>query len=548
MDASQKEKDKEEINPENIEDIFCTKCLRIPEYNIIIDKNKALKLSHVCTNKENRKIEFPISSKNNLVYKCNYCGENCFGICLECKKYICDKCKIEHIPQENNEEKIPVIIDKKTNEKKEEIYICQKNEIQFICNKHFIEYQYFCPICEENLCFHCRNCHVHINCASLFEFKEIKNITIISPNVSDEIFINNLIKLCEIFKYSYFHYLNNNKMSLDIIKNYGLIKEMNNFIKNYRIKPLIKGEITISNKLLQDKNEYKYLCKYFNGDKFVNEYSFLINEVNIGNYEYHHNLNVIKEYYENKHIIIKNNDDNYFFHSLKGKIYNLQYKFHCITENINKINSQIKINFLYKEIEELKLLIDTLDADIHLLKIINMNLLYKNNYNLRRKVGNLITEIILSNYSHQIEIKQNNFILLQSIILIQKKIEESKKLEGPKEVLDDYKNNLKKMYETLLKLSSEQLLSQLEKIQKGELELDENDMNAEIQINSKDENDLNDVVLLNLFFVLKKKYGIVFNDSIHNKTDIVNLQIMDEIKKKNIIILFPMNTHLIIKK
>ena len=71
----------------------------------------------------------------------------------------------------------------------------------------------------------------------------------------------------------------------------------------------------------------------------------------------------------------------------------------------------------------------------------------------------------------------------------------------------------------------------MEKIQKGELEFDENDMDVEIQINSKNENDLNDVVLLNLFLVLKKKYGIVFNDSIHNKTDIVNLQIMDEIKK-----------------
>ena len=531
MDASLKEKDKEKIKPENIDDIFCNKCLRIPEYRIIIDKNKTLKLVHSCTNKENSKIDFPISLNNNLNYKCNYCGKNCFNICLECKKYICDECQFEHIPQENKEETIPVIINKKKNEKKEEIYICNKNEIQFICNKHFFEFQYFCPICEENLCFHCKNCHVHINCVSLFEFKEIKNITIISPNTSDEIFINNLIKLCEIFKYSYFQYLNNNKMSLDIIKNYGLIKEVNNFIKNYRNKPLIKGEKIISNKLLQDKNEYRYLCKYFNSDKFVKEYSFLINEVNIGNYEYHHNLSVIKEYYENNHLIIKNYDDNYFFHSLKGKIYNLQYKFHCITENINKINNQIKINFFYKEIEELKLLIDTFDVDIHLLKIINMNLLYKNNYKLRRKVGNLLTEMILSNYSQQIEIKQNNYILLQSIILVQKKIEESKKLEGPKEVLEDYKNNLKKIYETLLKLSSEQILSQLEKIQKGELEFDENDMDVEIQINSKNENDLNDVVLLNLFLVLKKKYGIVFNDSIHNKTDIVNLQIMDEIKK-----------------
>ena len=88
-----------------------------------------------------------------------------------------------------------------------------------------------------------------------------------------------------------------------------------------------------------------------------------------------------------------------------------------------------------------------------------------------------------------------------------------------------------KIYESLLKLSSEQLESQLEKIKKGESELDENDMDVDIQINSKSEKDLNDAVLLNIFLLLKKKFGIVFNDSIHNKTDIVNLQIMDEIKK-----------------
>ena len=63
----------------------------------------------------------------------------------------------------------------------------------------------------------------------------------------------------------------------------------------------------------------------------------------------------------------------------------------------------------------------------------------KHEQELRRKIGNLITEIILKNYSDQIIIEQNNYILMQAIILMQKKIEESKKLEGPKNVLEDYK-------------------------------------------------------------------------------------------------------------
>ena len=148
-----------------------------------------------------------------------------------------------------------MIIDKENNEKKEEIYIWHKNEIQFLCCKHFIRYQYFCPICEQNLCFHCKNCHVHINCKFLFDFREIKNINIISPNKSDEIFIVNLIKLCEIFKNSFTKHFNNNKMSLNIIKNYGVIKEINNFIKKYRNENLIEKEKVISNKLLREKNE-----------------------------------------------------------------------------------------------------------------------------------------------------------------------------------------------------------------------------------------------------------------------------------------------------
>ena len=69
MDASPKENDKEEIKPENMEDIFCSKCLRIPKYDVIIDVNKSVKLAHYCTDNEYKKIDFPISSKNNNLIK-----------------------------------------------------------------------------------------------------------------------------------------------------------------------------------------------------------------------------------------------------------------------------------------------------------------------------------------------------------------------------------------------------------------------------------------------------------------------------------------------
>ena len=84
-----------------------------------------------------------------------------------------------------------------------------------------------------------------------------------------------------------------------------------------------------------------------------------------------------------------------------------------------------------------------------------MNILFKYNYQLRRKTGNLMYELILKNYADQLEtIKENNYILMESIIQIRKKIIESNDLEGPEKELQVYKNKLKLKYKELLKLSN----------------------------------------------------------------------------------------------
>ena len=163
-----------------------------------------------------------------------------------------------------------------------------------------------------------------------------------------------------------------------------------------------------------------------------------------------------------------------------------------------------------------------------------MNLLLKYNYLLRRKTGNLISEEILKNYSDQLEIiKENNYILMESIIQIRKKIVESNELEGPEKELLDYKNKLKTKYEQLLKLSNEEILSQLKKLKENQLELDSLDDDVDIRIKPKNNDDWKEVIVLNLFFIIKQKYGKIFNDTIHNHTEIVNIQLIDEIKKIN---------------
>ena len=65
------------------------------------------------------------------------------------------------------------------------------------------------------------------------------------------------------------------------------------------------------------------------------------------------------------------------------------------------------------------------------------------------------------------------------------------------------------------------------------MELDSLDDDVDIRIKPKNNDDWEEVIVLNLFFIIKQKYGKIFNDTIHNHTEIVNIQLIDEIKKIN---------------
>ena len=387
-------------------------------------------------------------------------------------------------------------------------YICLDKDMQFFCNEHFIKYQYFCPYCGKNLCIHCKNFHVHIKCQFLFDCAKIKHIKIEQVNSSDE-FVINLNKLSQLFENSYIRNSNKKKLNLNILENYTLIEGINTLIKNYMKIKILKKTKNISNNFLINEKEEENICNCFYDDEFKRIYSELIKQTNKGNYEYNHNLKVLEQFYKNKNkyntdIIL---DEDNFINSLKSQIYNLKHIFIKSNSNLSKINMQIRLNYLNKEITNLKLLINTLDVDIHLLKQINMNLLFKYNYQLRRKTGNLMYDLILKNYSDQLEtIKENNYILIESIIQIRKKIIESNDLEGPEKELLDYKNKIKSKYEELLKLSNEEILSQLEKIKENDLKLESSDDNVDIRIKPKNNEDWEEVTLINLFFIIKKKY------------------------------------------
>ena len=116
--------------------------------------------------------------------------------------------------------------------------------------------------------------------------------------------------------------------------------------------------------------------------------------------------------------------------------------------------------------------------------------------------------------------------------LSKKNIEEAENLDGPTKDLKAYKDKLKEHYESLLKLSNEQILSELGNLKNDNLDMKSNDdEDVEIQIKPNDNNNLNEIIVVDLLFILRHKYRNIFNDTLHNYTEIVNMQIMEELKK-----------------
>ena len=65
------------------------------------------------------------------------------------------------------------------------------------------------------------------------------------------------------------------------------------------------------------------------------------------------------------------------------------------------------------------------------------------------------------------------------------------------------------------------------------MKLDSLDDVVEIRIKPKNNHDCKEETVLNLFLIIKQKYGMIFNDTIHNHTEIVNIPLIEELKKIN---------------
>ena len=96
-----------------------------------------------------------------------------------------------------------------------------------------------------------------------------------------------------------------------------------------------------------------------------------------------------------------------------------------------------------------------------------MSLLYKFDFQFRRKVGNLLADLIILNYSELMDkIKESDFIVMETIISLRKKLSQIKDLSGPEEIKNKYENDLKSHYTAILEKASLKVREQLENIRK----------------------------------------------------------------------------------
>lgn len=522
-------KDDAIMNPEK--NLFCLDCLQIPEYKIKINKNR-IKLIHSCNKKvketffdsEIKTVEFP-------QYNCSYCQKKCNSCCIQCKEHICISCQANHIPDENPETDQNYFFDDDLSKEKQ--FICAPEDMQYLCKTHFLKYQFFCPLCRINLCYHCHNYHYHINCYPLLEYKVvIKHKSCPTPYPNDV--ISNLGNLCKLFELCYMNALKNKKMTCNIIMNYYLIDDINKYISKYKNKATKKD--TILSTIFDNEKKENHLCDYFYNEQFKKNYSFLIDSADNGNYEYFFKMQVIKEFYQKEKRYNENCDwnDKSFYSSLKGKIDYFRSQYHYIKEMISTLNLNIQANYSKKEIENLKLLINVYETDINLLKKINMSLLYKFDFQFRRKVGNLLADLIILNYSELMDkIKESDFIVMETIISLRKKLSQIKDLSGPEEIKNKYENDLKSHYTAILEKASLKVREQLENIRKQipvMKIIEEKDSKIQFHPSSNENHDINEAIILNLFFNLRLSFSSIFNDSIHNKTEQINSQIKEEIE------------------
>lgn len=513
--------------------LFCQTCMLIPHYSISIEQSGEIFINHKCikTNiKRNIKDLY-----NDLILekkcKCYVCNTNCDNICIKCNSFICNKCFKEHY-------NYYLINEKRINEGLVHFF-----DNQFICTIHLQNFTYSCENCKINLCDKCLKYHKHIN---NLDFKTIKikskNFQIVEEKINNIIItdkkesFSNLLLLLKLFKNCFEENKSKNFYNRNIILNYKYINHIITFIDNDYQQNKNKS-VLIEDTINPEDNNIDLFDSFYSNE-FLNYYNDLIEEVQSGNMNSFYKLKEIKDFYESKKP--KKKKKNFFYNSnlsfyklsLKNLSERLKNNILFLQNSIKSINLNFMINKIHKMYFEIKLEIEVLKFDYNQLKKICLELDKKMNDNIKRKIFNLLTEKIFDKYFDNIHpIQKSEYLICLSIQQLKKEIKKIDSLDNIDGKKQNYKIELEEKLKKALLLLNDKTKSDIDNINNNKITFEENSNNILFINKTNDEKEILKVILLNIFFLLKKKMKDKYNNSIHNETQGINEIIKDEEKK-----------------
>ena len=324
-------------------------------------------------------------------------------------------------------------------------------------------------------------------------------------------------------------------MTLNIIANYHLIEAINSFIKANKNNKGKYKDSDINNKFKKAEEESFYMFNHFGNEDFNKFYFKLIINFQQGNIRAFHKFIEIRERYkylqkykkeifsfEQNYIIILTLSINAFLDDL------------FLFSNLKEFREFPLIHLnLKRKINQLQNLQNQLELDLDLLKKFVVSVDYRVNYELRRKIGNLLADKILNIFGEKIDkIELTLYLISLSIEDIEKKI-----VNANNTIIDEkYKvivlKQLKEKYQRALDLLKEVTSNKLKNIRNlKQVKWPQQNISYTFTGKVLNQKEIHENTIINLFFIIKKKLSETFNDSIHNKTMKLNYLAKKELEK-----------------
>ena len=319
-------------------------------------------------------------------------------------------------------------------------------KVGFFCNKHLNKYEFICSVCKVNLCILCKKEHVHINSIPFFE--ENKNEICFKTKYTSgtNTIAKSLYDLCKCFIDCYSKGKENHYLSINIISNYYLAKEINPYLS---IDNNLTNDIVItSNYFENNKDENNFLAKSFGDYEFMEYYENLIFGIYKGDIESFKEMNKILDFYKRKKKKIQKipfNKSAYLF-SLSNSICIYRNEFLLIDEIVNSTDMKLLLIKLIKLVENMKLKINFVEANVEMMKKLNLEAHYKLDYELRRKTGNIISKSLLFCFFDKLDKIDPNKYIFYAVEALEEKIRNEKKINRPENIKIKYQKDLKQKY------------------------------------------------------------------------------------------------------